>query len=613
MKPTTVRQTPDLPATVRDRLARGEHEAVASELAAAGQLAVAAWILEEIWEFEGAWRYYDAAKQPLDALRCAVELGHSKHIDTTMQQFIAAPQEIRDQAIALLRSRGRDYELLQLLAANNDDPAIQAEVMLRSGDRVGAAQVLASAGRPREALQALGTIDDLDAAGLACAAQMHWDLGAADTCVRLAQAAWRRHNHEAGPAAPVPETLVSTLACGLAALGHDLAASLVLQAGGVHQIAVAQAPGRYRIVAPGSACFAGVAYEGFDGVSQREVEVHLLLAEDRAADDATAEVRGAVARFAHRAEAAAALGHLAIRPVLHFDVEAGLLILPHADGPPLRSLIHPPGMPLARARALVAFMLEGLAAAHGQGLAHGSLLPTQIVADALGRPLLGPFGADEIAGLAATRTGALEELLALTAPERRSGAGATSASDIFSIGALLVALHRGHFATTRDQLTPIEAVLVGDALNPDPSQRPDADTLLSRLGQRLVDIRDLGTAAINEAAPEPSPDLDRLMLQGITVDVADTWSPAALDELLACDAPRLQSVLTQHHRKVVLAAWPEGCQRVPEKIDCKGLLGFLDDLSPSVQASLKSRVRSSDWVYTPGGAWILALDGMLTR
>lgn len=129
-----------------------------------------------------------------------------------------------------------------------------------------------------------------------------------------------------------------------------------------------------------------------------------------------------LAAFASRAEAAAALGHPAIRPVLRFEPGAGLLILPHAEGPPLRSLLRPPGMPPARARALLSFLLAGLVAAHERGLVHGSLLlPAQIVCDSAGRPLLGPFGADEIAGLVATRTGALEELLTITAPELRAG------------------------------------------------------------------------------------------------------------------------------------------------------------------------------------------------
>ncbi|MFY0532485.1 hypothetical protein [Nannocystis pusilla] len=95
--------------------------------------------------------------------------------------------------------------------------------------------------------------------------------------------------------------------------------------------------------------------------------------------------------------------------------------MPWEAGNNLRALIRPPGMPLPRARALIAFLLEGLAAAHARGLVHGSLLPAQLVCDAAGRPLLGPFGADAIAGLIATRTGALEELLTITAPEVRAG------------------------------------------------------------------------------------------------------------------------------------------------------------------------------------------------
>src|SRR5690606_11715827 len=110
----------------------------------------------------------------------------------------------------------------------------------------------------------------------------------------------------------------------------------------------------------------------------------------------------------------------------------------------------------ARARSLVAFMLDALAAGHAAGLVHGSLLPSQIVCDALGRPLLGPFGAHHLAGLVATRTGGLEELLAMTPSEQRRGATPTQAGDVYMIGVLWAALLAGRFGATLDELPPLE-------------------------------------------------------------------------------------------------------------------------------------------------------------
>src|SRR5690606_6508203 len=154
------------------------------------------------------------------------------------------------------------------------------------------------------------------------------------------------------------------------------------------------------------------------------------------------------------------------------------------EGPVLRSLIRPPGLEqaTARARSMAAFMLDGLAAGHAAGLVHGSLLPSQIVCDALGRPLLGPFGAFHLAGLTATRTGGLEELLSMTPPEQRSGASPTQAGDVYMIGALWAALLTGRFVTHElvdhgfglDELPASEREEVARLLDRDPDARPSA-------------------------------------------------------------------------------------------------------------------------------------------
>src|SRR5690606_15941860 len=145
------------------------------------------------------------------------------------------------------------------------------------------------------------------------------------------------------------------------------------------------------------------------------------------------------------------------------------------EGPNLRSLVRAPGMlsSLSRARGLIAFLVEGLAAAHGRGLVHGWLLPSMLWCDAVGRPTLGPFGAHHLAGLAATHTGGLEELMAVTAPELRAGSAPTVQSDLYSIGALLAGLLFGTMQGAR-------ALLVGR--EPDASESAEVS-----LARRLLD------------------------------------------------------------------------------------------------------------------------------
>lgn len=680
---------PRLTDDQRARLARGDHEAVAVELAQAGEHAAAGWVLEQIWDFIGAFTHHRVAGARLDALRCALEAGRPDLLDHALAALALADPTERKTAVASLEKRGRHAEAARLLAADAD-PSAQAAALLRAGDRLAAARTFADAGRIPEALAALEPLPAAHAPSLAFAARLAWDLGDAEACVRHAQAAMRALAGEArrpprepstprtgphpalepraqpralssgtdrppprpgesrplalppgrtGPPPPPPpreirgtigETrevadaaaprddglrreLARILAHGLAALGHDLAAALVLQGSG-EGLAPAALPGRYRVRRVLPASFAGAAYEGIDRVSQQEVEIHLLLAELQDSGAEQAGVQSALAAFARRAEAAQALGHPAVRPILRFDLGAGLLLLPHADGPTLRTLIRPPGMPLARARALVAFLVDGLCAAHARGLVHGSLLPAQIVCDAAGRPLLGPFGADEIAGLVATRTGALEELLTITAPELRIGGVPTAASDVYGAAAIFVALRTGQLGAGPERLPPAERPLVADALLDDPAARPDSTTLLDRLRVRVADVRELADAAATDLSEAPGP-IGAIAgsLRGIPVTAAAGWSDGELDAILASDAPRLQPVLDRGGRTIVLAGWPEGCRRLAEGADDRGLHPLLADLPEPLRPVLQSRLRPTSWVYTPADEWVLALDDLLTR
>lgn len=591
----------------RALLAQGKHEALAVRLADAGRHALAGWVLEQIWDFAGAREHFVRAGRLLDALRVAIDLGRPDLLDATLDLFAQAPADAREQAAQLLQRRARHADAARVLAFGDHSPRARAAALLRAGDPLAAARVLVAAGEPREALAALQPLPGRHGPTLQLAADLSWELGDVEAAVRHAQAAMRAGDVDR-PA------LARTLARGLGALGHDLAAQIVLQGTG-EAPPTGPVPPRFHLQRPLPAAFAGAAYEGIDRVTLQEVEVHLLLAElqDSGAQDPA--IAGALEAFQRRALAALDLEHPAIRSIVHFDAGAGVLILPHAEGPPLRALIRPPGMPAARARALVAFLLEGLAAAHLRGLVHGSLLPAQIVCDAAGRPLLGPFGADAIAGLVATRTGALEELLTITAPEVRAGARPGAASDVYSVAALFVALVAGALTPVSEVIPPADRALVEAALAELPERRPDAAALLQAFRRRIVDIRDLSHSA-GSPAPEQSPALEEpgLIAQGVAVDVAATWSDAALDALLACDAPVIQPVLDRHGRRLALAPWPEGCRRLADDAAFADLArAALASLPPDAAAALGPRLSASAWVVTPAGEWMLALDDLLTR
>ena len=605
----SVRPALALPEPLAARLVAGEHEQVAALLEAQGEHAQAALVRVQIWDFAGAYAAWQRAGDPLRALRAALEAGSPALIDVAVAA-IASLQDrvVQRDAAALLGARKRHHDAAMLLSSCDGAPQARAAELVRGGDRTGAARVLADAGHPLAALQALAELGEGTASGPAhaLAARLSWDLGDAEAAARHAQSAWR-----VGVDAPEVRAL---LARALSTLGHDLAAEIVSP----HRAREGDAvPGRFRVTGVHAGGLGGAAYLGVDRTNLHEVEIHLLLADLPDLSAAEHGVVLALDRFATVARAAAAIGHPAIRPVLELREAEGLVVLPRAQGPTLRTLIRPPGMSdlRSRARALVAFFVEGLAVAHDRGLVHGWLLPSQIVCDALGRPQLGPFGAHHLAGLAATHTGSLEEILAVTAPEVRSGAAPTPAADMFATGALLAALLTGELNAVCIG-TSSEHQLARALLDPDPTRRPTAATTLAQLRAPVAHVREL---AVHESAGDSATALGQApdRLRGLVVEAAPSWSDADLDALGAASHAWWQPILDRRGRQFVLAPWPDGCRALGPEIGdgwrtCVPQEALAID-SDVLRHCITERLRASSLVATVARGWMLALDDLLSR
>lgn len=596
----------------RARLDRGEHESVAQALELAGRRRAAARVRELIWDFAGAARLWLADDALVEALRAAIESASAPAIDAALAALEqrGQPSDLREAA-TLLQRRRRHHEAARLLARVDDGPDARATALLRAGDQLAAAQVYAAAGRPLEALRALGEIGSGSAAAPAhaLAARLAWDLGDAEASARHAQRAIRGGLRD--------DALTAQLARALVALGHDLAAELVRPR---QSIGAAELPARFHVTGLHGAGLFGAAYVGVDRTNMREVEIHLLLEGAAEGGSVDPQIRAAIERFAAVAIAAAASGHPAIRPVLELQAETGLLVLPRSHSADLRATIRPPGlahMP-SRARALVAFLLEGLIDAHARGLVHGWLLPSQIVGDALGRPMLGPFGAHHLAGIAATHTGSLEEILAVTAPELRRGQTPTIESDVYAIGALLAALLSGELAAEPAVVDGPLAPWIARACAPSPRDRPSASELLAVLRAPVSDVHELGGAAsssVTGARPQIGP--GEGVQQSLEVEAAASWSDAALDALCAAGNPWWQPILDRERRRLVLAAWPANARVLGELAphDWRELVpaGALACDDAELAEAIVARLRPSSLVVSAGGAWMLALDDLLTR
>ena len=596
----------------RERLAGGFHEEVATTLRDRGRADLAGAVLEQIWAWPGALAAYREADQKIDALRVALESGEANHLDAVLSDIEEdAVAEELDAAITLLQKRRRSMEAARLLALR-DDPAAQARALERGGDTLGAARALAEAGEVKEALDLIVGHELRGHPALALAASLAWELGDAEGAARHAQAALRLQEED--------DETRDQLGRALAALGHDLAAQMVLR-GQTSRNVDAVSPGRYRVTGLGGNGMVGSTYLALDRATHEEVELHLLLAEHGDTPELDPGVAQQLDRFAATAEAAGEIGHPAIRPILRLDARAGLLVMPRTEGTSLRALLRPPGMRRvrSRARAWAAFLLEGLAAAHRRGLVHGWLLPSLITFDGAGRPLVPPFGGHHLSGLTATHTGGLEELMAVTAPELRDGSSPTVASDLYAVGVLLQWLLDGDLrAPLPDDPSPEDTL--ARALQADaPELRPSAADALEILRAPVADVHELGGAAGSMSGATLHPPRESTSgpaASGVVVDVAETWTDALLDALCQHVHPWLQPILDREARRITLAPWPEGCAALDD-----GVEGFADLLdpqalalsTPGLETAVRERLRPSSLVRTPAGAWMLALDDLLSR
>ncbi len=182
------------------------------------------------------------------------------------------------------------------------------------------------------------------------------------------------------------------------------------------------------------------------------------------------------------------------------DSEEPWLATAYVAGPSLAEAVHDHGpLPPRSALALAAGLAESLAAIHKAGVVHRDLKPSNVLLAEDG-PRLIDFGISRAAeSTSVTRAGFVIGSPGFMSPEQAQGDDVGPASDIFSLGAVLVFAATGEppfgSGTTaalvfRVVFAPANLDAVPDAIRPvverclakDPSQRPSASELLTEIG-----------------------------------------------------------------------------------------------------------------------------------
>jgi serine/threonine protein kinase len=235
------------------------------------------------------------------------------------------------------------------------------------------------------------------------------------------------------------------------------------------------------------------------------------------------------ARFAREVVTARTISGIFTVPVVDADVDGPQpwLVTAYVDGPSLADAVAGQGpVPPGQALTLAAGLAEGLEVIHAAGVVHRDLKPSNVLLAADG-PRIIDFGISHLAEFSGlTRTGWVAGSPGFMSPEQAEGIPGGPASDIFSLGSVLVFAVTGSepFGTgtaaallyrvvhsrpdTSQVPAPIRA-LVEHCLEKDPRHRPTAGEIVAGLGAAspvflsTMTARQHGTASVTTRPAQP--------------------------------------------------------------------------------------------------------------
>ncbi|MFC0436598.1 serine/threonine-protein kinase [Kutzneria buriramensis] len=226
-------------------------------------------------------------------------------------------------------------------------------------------------------------------------------------------------------------------------------------------------------------------------------------------------------RFDDEARLLAGLSHPGL--VVVYDAgqfrDSRYLVMRLVDGPTLHAALDRERLTVDRMAALAGRLLPTLAYVHARGIVHRDIKPSNILIGLDGEPYLADFGlARLIGGDSITRSGEIVGTAAYLAPEQVRGQPATPASDVYSLGLVLLQCLTGRqeyqgsqaeaalARLTRDPEIPDGlpgpvALLLADMTHKDPARRPSAVECAERFAR--LDAVELATIPLPQPRRRP--------------------------------------------------------------------------------------------------------------
>ncbi len=224
--------------------------------------------------------------------------------------------------------------------------------------------------------------------------------------------------------------------------------------------------GRYTVLEQLGKGGMATVYKAYDTRLERDVALKIIRKEAFSAE----VVDRILQRFEREAKALSRLAHANIVPIIDYGDEDGVpyLVMPYIAGGTLKQSLTGKPMPLEDILRWIAPITRALGYAHGRGILHRDVKPSNILLTESGDPLLADFGVAKLLegeeGNTLTGTGVGMGTPEYMSPEQWVGQ-ASPASDQYSLGVVLFEMVTGVKPYTAE--TPA-AILLKQANDPLP-------------------------------------------------------------------------------------------------------------------------------------------------